>query len=75
MGNQYCFSVYGTAKLYIPIGASASYAATNYWSKFTDITETHIDNPTKPKTGDVNNDGEVNIADVNFIIKIILTGE
>ena len=75
MGNQYCFSVYGTAKLYIPIGASASYAATNYWSKFTDITEKEIINPSKPKVGDVTNDGEVNIADVNFIIDIILNGE
>ena len=75
MGSVYCFSVYGTAKLYIPIGASASYAATNYWSKFTDITETNIINPSKPKVGDVTNDGEVNIADVNFIIDIILNGE
>jgi len=72
MNDENCFSVYTTAQLYIPIGSSDSYNSTNYWNKFTNITEKKMDNTGKPIVGDVNQDGEVNISDVNAIIDIIL---
>ena len=73
MSNEACFTVYGSAKLYIPLGSSDSYMSTNYWNKFTDVIEKKMDN-NGPVVGDVNGDGEVNIADVNFIIDLIIRG-
>lgn len=72
MAGEDCFSVYTTAKLYIPIGSKNSYNTTNYWNKFTDVTEKKMDNSGGQVVGDVNGDGTVNIADINFIINIIL---
>ena len=73
MENENCFSLYEGVKLYIPIGATDSYMSTNYWNKFTDVIEKKMDN-NGPVVGDVNGDGEVNIADVNFIIDLIIRG-
>ena len=73
MGNESCFTVYGKAKLYIPIGATASYQSTNYWHKFTEIIEKDLGHNDGPLDGDVNHDNEVTIADVNYIIDIILS--
>ena len=73
MSNEACFTVYGSAKLYIPLGSSDSYMSTNYWNKFTEVIEKKMDN-NGPVVGDVNGDGEVNIADVNFIIDLIIRG-
>ena len=73
MANENCFTVYGKAKLYIPIGATASYQSTNYWHKFTEIIEKDLGHNDGPLDGDVNHDNEVTIADVNYIIDIILS--
>ena len=72
MGSDNCFSVYQTAKLYIPIGSKNSYDSTNYWNKFTTVIEKKMDNSGAPVVGDVTGDGVVNISDINFIINIIL---
>ena len=73
MENENCFSLYEGVKLYIPIGSRDSYMSTNYWNKFTEVIEKKMDY-NGPVTGDVNGDGEVNIADINFIIDIIIRG-
>ena len=72
MDNENCFSVYEGVKLYIPIGATASYQSTNYWHKFTDVTEKDLGH-SGTIDGDVNHDNEVTVADVNYIIDIILS--
>ena len=64
-----CFGAdtYASATLYVPESALDDYKTAQYWSLFATIKAIGIH-------GDVNRDGEVNIADVNVIIKTIQTG-
>lgn len=55
--------------LYVPKGTKELYANTIGWNNFWNIIE--LDN-TIILIGDVNNDGEINIADINAIINVIL---
>lgn len=71
MENSNCFSTaaYRNAILYVPEGLIETYSAADYWYKFEKIMDHE---PTI--TGDVNGDGEVNIADINAVIDMILSG-
>jgi hypothetical protein len=64
-----CFEtlVYRSAKLYVPEPSIEAYKATSDWKRFTTILamENEI-------AGDVNDDGEVSIADINSLIDMIL---
>ncbi len=71
--NMDCFSdcVYDNVILYVPKGSLENYIFSENWSRFLNIQELESSN----EKGDVNGDGEINIADVNAIIDIILSGK
>ena len=58
-----------TCIVYVPQGSLTDYKNHPVWREFTHIIEVSMEG-----TGDVNDDGEVNIADVNALIDIILSG-
>lgn len=62
------FSCYETATLVVPTEALAAYKKHSVWSKFAKITD---EKPSVLK-GDVNEDGFVDIVDVNEVINFIL---
>ena len=66
-----CFGAdtYASATLSVPRSALEDYKTAQYWSLFATIKALGSDT-----LGDVNHDGEVNIADVNVIIMAMLTG-
>ena len=64
--SNFSAEVEGKATLYVPAGAVAAYQSALYWSNFSRIV------PIPATPGDVNNDGEVNIADINSLIDAIL---
>ena len=70
MANPDCFvrSIYRSATLYVPIQALSVYGTTGVWPWFTSMVGIDVD----AVHGDVNGDGEVNIADVNVVIDAIL---
>ena len=72
MASTDCFSTaaYNRATLLVPRNSEATYAAADYWYKFA-----HIDGWGSAGRGDVNGDGVMNIADVTFLIDVLLTGD
>lgn len=66
-----CFSntIYKNAIVSVPMESLAAYKSAPFWSQFE-----HLNGVNMCK-GDVNNDGEVNIADVNAVIDSILSGD
>lgn len=58
------------ATLYVPAASVSAYKTANNWGRFSSIQPI-----TETLPQDVNGDGEVNIADINTIIDIILTGK
>ena len=71
MASSNCFTnaAYSKAVLKVPRPEIETYASADYWYKFNNIQGWGYLDP-----GDVNGDGEVNIADVNAVIDIILGG-
>lgn len=63
-------SVTHDATLIVPLGTGDLYRAIEPWRSFKHIIEQDLDDD----LGDVNLDGEVNIADVNAVIEAIITG-
>ena len=64
-------NVYNHTPLHVPIDAESAYKANQYWGQFLNIIgDVSEDNP----TGDVNGDGEINIADANSVIDIVVMG-
>ena len=64
-------SIYETARLFVPAEARPLYKSTGIWPWFKTMIGINIGKP----YGDVNGDGEVNIADVNVVINRINQGE
>lgn len=60
------------AVLKVPKASVLSYRKTGEWSRFTHIEGVDM---STGLAGDINEDGEVNIADVNALIDIIMTGK
>lgn len=59
---------HGYCDLHVPQGSKVRYAAMEVWKEFTIITE---DAGSAPKRGDVNEDGDVTIADVVAVLNIM----
>ena len=70
--DNYIFSVYTTATLYVPAGTKGKYEATPGWNKFRSILE--IEMPDQPK-GDVNGDQTVDVADIASVIDCMAGSE
>ena len=70
--NIYAFGdlTYKNAILRVPAGSLTSYATATGWKNFNLIYDTDV-----PLRGDVNGDGEVNIADVTTLVDIVLGRE
>jgi len=64
------FDVYATAMLRVPESSIGAYKAAPIWKLFV-----NINGITETVRGDINDDGEVNIGDINAIIIFILKGE
>ena len=60
-------SCYNNAELKVPIKSISKYRTANNWKKFVNIIG--FDFP----IGDVNEDSEINIADINAVINMILS--
>ena len=71
MANKNCFdnNTYNTATLNVPKRSLNAYKSADWWRIFTNI----VGGDFGGKPGDVNGDGEVNIADVNAEIAAILS--
>ena len=71
--DDWCFDdkCFDNATLYVPAEVVDDYRNAPTWERFINIQP--ISTPSDVP-GDVNNDGEVNIADVNVVIDMILTG-
>ena len=64
--NAFDDSAYENATLRVPISSLEAYQSADVWNRFKNIVG--ID----PSSGDVNQDGEVNIADINTIVNSIM---
>ena len=71
--DDWCFDdwCFNNATLYVPADAIDDYRNAPTWERFINIQP--ISTPSDVP-GDVNGDGEVNIADINAVINIILSG-
>ena len=68
-GGDDAFYCHEQATLYVPEQSVDDYSAHERWGRFQNIVGFHVNIP-----GDVNGDGEVNIADANSVIVIIING-
>ena len=59
--------VFQNATLYVPFGSVEAYKTANVWKNFQKIVGVNI-------PGDVNDDGEINIADANGVIDVVIMG-
>ena len=72
LGAKDCFPliVYKSAAVNVPNASLEAYGAASFWNQFKHLNGVSFDHI----VGDVNHDGEVNIADINAVIHIILSG-
>jgi hypothetical protein len=71
-GTNFTEAVYQNATLYVPMRSLDLYKSAEGWSEFQHIEG--IDTGGEPSLfGDINNDGDVNIADVTTLIDYLLT--
>lgn len=70
IANPDCFvrNIYNTALLLVPVDARPVYKKTGIWPWFKHVVGVNLDYP----YGDVNGDGEINIADANAVIRGVL---
>ncbi|MBR4830048.1 MAG: leucine-rich repeat protein [Muribaculaceae bacterium] len=73
MYSSDCFnrSNYNKMTLYVPTDAVAAYKKAYIWSWFSSVIGFDFDK----LIGDVNGDGEVNVADINALINAIISGQ
>lgn len=70
-GGIFLDEVYAAATLYVPRGSKEAYQSDENWSKFATIEEIDVEEPAGVP-GDLNDDGKVDVSDVNIAINIIL---
>ena len=68
--DSFSQSVYELAKLYVPVGTVSTYASANVWERFVNIFEIG----SVVTIGDVDGDGRVSIADLTYLVDLILGG-
>lgn len=73
MEEEADLSVYENATLYVPQKSKEAYQTAEDWCRFRHIVGIYVPGD-DGIVGDVNGDGEVNIADLNNVIHIICTG-
>ena len=73
LSSRSCFhsSVYANATLMVPSPSLEAYRSTEFWQLFSTIEGYSISSG----LGDVNADGEINIADVNALVDLLMTGD
>ncbi len=73
LGAKDCFSliVYKSATVRVPSASLEDYSGAAYWDQFKHLNGVNFD----ALKGDVNCDGEVNIADINAVIEHIVNGD
>ena len=59
---------FSNATLYLPKGCKTAYESANYWKNFKKIEELEWGHA----VGDIDGDGDVNIADVTALVNMIL---
>ena len=71
LAGMVCFNndVYANAILRVPLGTELNYGEAKYWTYFKNIVGVDMH---EPLPGDVNEDGVVNITDINTVIDAIL---
>ena len=69
-GGVFLDEVYAAATLYVPRGYKEAYQADENWVKFQNIEEIDVEEP--GLEGDLNDDGTVDVEDVNILINLIL---
>ena len=75
--DTFDISTYMNATLTVPDGAGKAYSAANYWSLFDNIIDNNPDagDDDGDDRADVNQDGEINSADVVYIYNRIIYGK
>lgn len=68
--NMFMTNVYNHAQLHVPTGVERAYMSDPCWGQFLTI----IGDVSGEVPGDVNGDGEVNIADANGVIDVVIMG-
>lgn len=66
------FGLLSSCVLFVPMNSVDTYSVANDWKKFTDIRSIFI---TSMKPGDMNEDGNVNVADVASLINYLLNDQ
>lgn len=68
-------AIYQNATLYVPQQSLEIYRQTDGWMQFQNIEGIDTGDDPEPVVGDLNNDGKVDVSDVNIAINIILGSE
>ncbi|MBP3738206.1 MAG: leucine-rich repeat protein [Muribaculaceae bacterium] len=68
-------AIYQNATLYVPQQSLELYRQTDGWMQFQNIEGIDTGDDPEPVVGDLNNDGKVDVSDVNIAINIILGSE
>ena len=72
MGGRDCFDCYNTATLSVYPAVLDSYQNAYYWKHFATIV---AEDKVAPAVGDINGDGNLNIADITLLINQLLNGK
>ncbi|MBR5725799.1 MAG: leucine-rich repeat protein [Muribaculaceae bacterium] len=73
VANKDAFSsgIYKKATVTVPMESLEAYASAGVWSEFDNVVGANLNY----SVGDVNRDGEVNIADINTVVNSLLSGD
>ncbi|MBQ1760928.1 MAG: hypothetical protein IIZ94_14750, partial [Prevotella sp.] len=74
LGNSSFYVMATIGNLYVPANLLEKYKTNDYWKEFNNIYPLNGNEPTNMiyQKGDVNEDGEVNVADAVSVVNMIL---